>query len=555
MGALGLLLLAAPAGAQTTEALPQGSSLDAAVKTAVVTDPPATLVFANRPIVRFRATVMSRPPAERAAAAVFVLNRLIDAHPGGVVATSALGDARIVTLDGRAVFGILPQDINELTDETVDGAASEAAAKLQLAFNEAVELHTPSRLLRSVLRTLGATVLFLGALWLLRRGYRASTQRLRQTAQRKMEQLPGSEIIVHASRATKLVARASAVAWLLLALLVTDAWLTFVLRQFPYTRPWGESLRASAINILLSLGRMAVDALPGLFTVFVIVVITRILVRLVTALFEAADRDRVHIPGVYPETAQPTRRIVVALLWLFALIVSYGYLPGSNSDAFKGASVFVGLIVSLGSTGIMNQIMSGLTLTYSRALRLGDFVKVGDIEGTVTHLGILAMKVKTQHRVEITIPNAVVVSSETTNYSRYAEGEGVFVPTSVTIGYDAPWRQVHALLLAAAERTPGIRPEPKPEVRQTALQDFYVEYTLLVCLERPQLRGVMLNSLHANIQDAFNEAGVQIMSPHYESDPEGPKLVPRSQWHGVKPESDPDQREALQGKTKAAGAP
>jgi small-conductance mechanosensitive channel len=554
-GALGLLLLVQPAGAQTAEAPPQGATLAAAAQTAVASGQVATLVFANRPIVEFRASVLSRTPAERASAANSVLNRLVDEHPNGLVATSALGDARLVTLDQRVVFAILPQDVDELTHETIDRKASEAVERLQLAFNEAVELRTPPRILRSVLRALGATVLFLAALWLLRRGYRASTRRLGQTAQRQIERLPGSEIIIHASRATKLVARASALAWLILAVLVTDAWLTFVLRQFPYTRPWGESLRQTAIGTFVSLGRMFVNALPGLFTVFVIVLITRLLVRLVTALFEAAGRDSVHIPGVYPETAQPTRRIVVALLWLFALVVSYSYLPGSDSDAFKGASVFVGLIVSLGSTGIMNQIMSGLTITYSRALRLGDFVKIGDVEGTVTHLGVLAMKVKTPYSVEITIPNAVVVSSETTNYSRYAEGEGVFVPTSVTIGYDAPWRQIHALLLAAAERTAGIRPEPQPEVRQTALQDFYVEYTLLVCLERPHLRSAVLNTLHANIQDAFNEAGVQIMSPHYESDPEGPKLVPRSRWHGVKPDPDPDQPETPRGKTKAAGAP
>jgi small-conductance mechanosensitive channel len=287
------------------------------------------------------------------------------------------------------------------------------------------------------------------------------------------------------------------------------------------------------LSALLSTGRLVVDALPGLITVLVIVLITRFLARLVTLLFQAVEQGRLSFPGIYPETTLPTRRIVVALLWLFALIVSYGYLPGSDSDAFKGVSVFVGLMVTLGSTGIMNQIMSGLTITYSRALRLGDFVKVGDIEGTVIHLGALATKIKTPRREEITIPNAVVVSNATTNYSRNAQTEGVFVPTSVTIGYDAPWRQVQALLLLAAERTPGLRSEPKPAVRQTALQDFYVEYTLLVCLEQPHLRGPVLDALHANIQDAFNEYGVQIMSPNYEADPSGPKVVTRDRWYAA----------------------
>jgi small-conductance mechanosensitive channel len=149
----------------------------------------------------------------------------------------------------------------------------------------------------------------------------------------------------------------------------------------------------------------------------------------------------------------------------------------------------------------------------------------------VTHLGALSTKVKTPRGEEVTIPNAVVMSDVTTNYTRFAETDGVYVPTSVTIGYDTPWRQVHAMLLLAAERTSGIRSKPKPVVRQTALQDFYVQYTLLVCLEQPHTRPVVFDTLHANIQDAFNEFGVQIMSPNYEADPEGRKVVPREQWY------------------------
>ncbi len=271
-------------------------------------------------------------------------------------------------------------------------------------------------------------------------------------------------------------------------------------------------------------------ALPDLFTVLIIVIITRFAVRLTYLVFDAVEQERLTLPAVYPETAQPTRRLVTTLMWLLALIASYPYLPGSDSDAFKGVSVFVGLVISLGSSGIVNQVMSGMTLTYSRALRLGDFVRIGDIEGTVTHLGNLSTKVKTPSREDMTIPNAVVVSTPITNYSRFAAAEGVFVPTTVTIGYAVPWRQVHALLLLAAERTAGIRRTPVPAVRQSNLGDFHVEYVLLVCLEQPHLRNPTLGALRANIQDAFNEFGVQIMSPNYEADPEAPKIVPRDQW-------------------------
>ena len=181
----------------------------------------------------------------------------------------------------------------------------------------------------------------------------------------------------------------------------------------------------------------------------------------------------------------------------------------------------------------MNQVMSGLMVTYSRALRVGDFVKIAEIEGTVTHLGTLSTKIKTARNEEITIPNAIVISNATKNYSRHATTDGVLAPTSVTIGYDVPWRQVHALLLLAAERTPGVRTTPKPAVLQSELCDFYVKYTLLVCLDQPNRRYVTLNALHACIQDAFNEYGVQIMSPNYEADPSGPKVVPPNRWYSA----------------------
>jgi len=305
--------------------------------------------------------------------------------------------------------------------------------------------------------------------------------------------------------------------------LTSDGWFWTYIRKihsahdFNYDRFW-----ASFGNILWHFRAL---------TIVVIVIITRFLLKMSALLFEGVEAGRIAIPGVYPETAQPTRHLVAAGLWVFALAISYPYLPGSSSDAFKGVSVFVGLMISLGSTGLVNQAMGGLTVRYSRALRLGDFVRIGDVEGTVAHIGALSTKLKTPRREEVTIPHAVVVSQMTTNFSRHAEVEGVLTPTSVTIGYDAPWRQVHAMLLQAAARTPGIRPTPPPIVLQTALDDFYVQYTLSVCLQHPHLRVVTLGALHANIQDVFNEHGVQIMSPHYETDPEARKVVPKAQWY------------------------
>jgi small-conductance mechanosensitive channel len=174
--------------------------------------------------------------------------------------------------------------------------------------------------------------------------------------------------------------------------------------------------------------------------------------------------------------------------------------------------------------------MSGFTLTYSRALRVGDYVSVGDVEGTVTQVGVLSTKVKAPTGADVTIPNAVMVSQNVTNYSRFADTEGVFVTTQVAIGYDTPWRQVEGLLLLAASRTAGVRRTPAPRVRQSALEDFYIRYTLLFALENPTTLKPTLGAVHANILDAFNEYGVQITSPNYEADPSAAKVVPRERW-------------------------
>ena len=232
-------------------------------------------------------------------------------------------------------------------------------------------------------------------------------------------------------------------------------------------------------------------------------------------------------------TANPTKRLIIALLWLFAIVVAYPYVPGSGSDVFKGVSVFAGLVISLGSSGIVNQAMSGLVLMYSRALKPGDYVRVGETEGVVTVLGMLSTKLRTMKHEEITLPNAVVVGASVKNYSRLGADRGVIVHTSVTIGYDTPWRQVESLLLMAAERTPEVGREPPPFVFKISLSDFFVEYQLNAYLTQPERRVPVLSQLHANILDCFNEYGVQIMSPHYESERSTPAVVAPDRWYAA----------------------
>jgi small-conductance mechanosensitive channel len=527
------LLFAAMASGQpvTSTSIPPAAApfLADVVRAATIDAPPATLSISNREITVFRATVALRTPAVRAAGAERLLDDLLVSLPPGPVRTRSLGGAHVISVGSRDVFAITPADLDPAGSETVDEAAAGAVGRLQRALDEVVEARTPRQMAWSVVLALLATIALVVLLQLLIRGHILLAGLVSRTADRQIARVPGAEVM-RVTRFPQLLQYGVGVITAGVAVFLLYGWLTFVLRRFPYSRPWGEALRGFLLERLAQFGTNVLAAIPDLFSVALIVLLTRMLIKAAELVFNAVEEGRATIPGIYPETAQPTRRLVSVVLWLFALALAYPYLPGSDTDAFKGVSVFIGLMISLGSSGIVNQIMSGLTLTYSRALRLGDFVRIGDLEGTVTHLGHLSTKLKAPYREEVTIPNSVVVSAQTTNFSRFADGEEVFTPTAVTIGYDTPWRQVEALLLMAAARTDGVRSTPPPAVRQTGLRDFYVEYTLLVCLTDPAQRIPIFDRLHGNIQDTFNEHGVQIMSPNYEADPAGPKVVPPDQW-------------------------
>ena len=217
----------------------------------------------------------------------------------------------------------------------------------------------------------------------------------------------------------------------------------------------------------------------------VIVLLTRFAIRLMQATLDGVAEGRLHLPGIHPETAAPSKRLIAALLWLFAIVVSYPYLPGSHTDAFKGVSVFLGLVLSIGSSGLVTHMMSGFLLTFTRAIKPGDYIKAGDTEGMVTNVGLLSTKLRTHKGEEVILPNAVAIGGTIVNYSRYASAGELLLYTSVTIGYDTPWRQVEALLKAAAARTPGLSSSREPFVLQRELADFYVDYQLNAVLERP----------------------------------------------------------------------
>jgi len=284
------------------------------------------------------------------------------------------------------------------------------------------------------------------------------------------------------------------------------------------------------VGPLRSIARSVLDYLPKLAFLVVLFLVARYLLNLLRALFLSIYRGRISFDGFESEWALPIYKLARVVFIAFMVVVAYPYIPGSESPAFKGISLFLGVVFSLGSSSSIANIVAGYMVIFRRAFKVGDRVKIGEQVGDVTEMRLQATHLRTIKNEEVSVPNSLILNNPVINYSVLAKKGGLILHTSVTIGYDTPWRLVHALLLKAAERTEGLLREPKPFVLQTALNDFYVSYELNVYTDRPLEMVLIYSHLHQNIQDAFNEQGVQIMSPHYLGDPAQTKIVPKDQW-------------------------
>ena len=495
-------------------------------------DPPAPLTVHGRDVAVLRIRLLGYAPKERALAAGERIRRALEDDGPGTVTLRELPEGRMVELDGKALFVLAPGDANALEGESLDSVTAAATARLRTIVAESREGRDVRRLLGAAALALLATVLA-GALLLgLTRLRRRVEQALDSVLESRLERIKrsGADAVPREHLTGLLRAVVRAAVFLLGAVLVVG-WLDFVLTRFPFTRPLGEKFADVLRDALATVGAALLGMIPGLLVVVIIFFLTRFLARLLGGVFRRIETGEVDVTWLEPDLAAPTRKIALGLLWIFAVVMAYPYLPGSGSEAFKGINVLVGLMISLGSTSLVGQAASGLMLLYSRTVRVGDWVRIGEHEGLVTNVGMLATRLKTGLGDEKILPNNVVVGTTTLNFSRYAKGRGHLVEVNVTIGYGEPWRQVESLLLLAAERTPDVRKEPKPFVVQRALSDFYVEYRLCAYTDESTRRLLILSELHENVQDAFNEFGVQIMSPHYLGDPPHPVVVPKEKWH------------------------
>ena len=424
-------------------------------------------------------------------------------------------------------------------DARVEGLGRhELGAAHLISVQHAIERYrrdrTPEVLARNAAKGGIATVILIAVLWI---GLRLSRRAERAIETRYKARIQGVTIrsfeVVQAERVWHTLISAIRTVRVVAGLVFLFAYLEFVLDLFPWTRYVGVRLGGWVIDPFITLGLGAVGYLPNLFFLAILFVVTRYVLKVARLFFSGIERGSVTISGFETEWAQPTYRIVRLLVVVFALVVAYPYIPGAESPAFKGLSLFLGLIFSLGSSSVISNILAGYTLTYRRAFKVGDRIQIENVIGDVAAVRLQVTVLSTVKNEEIIVPNSKILNTEIVNYSALAKARGLILHTTVGIGYETPWRQVVAMLRMAADRTPGLLKEPTPFVYQKSLGDFCVTYELNAYCDNAQAMASLYSEMHRNILDVFNEYGVQIMTPAYEGDPEQPKMVQRKDWYAA----------------------
>lgn len=384
--------------------------------------------------------------------------------------------------------------------------------KLKVMKEEHGFLQLCKRVAYFVLVLVGQFLLFWGTNWLFRR-VKVRIVKLRNTRLKPFS-IQDYELLDTHKQVKLLIFLASLVryAFMLLQLLLSVPLLFSI---FPQTKNLAFQLFSYIWNPVKSILVGIVSYIPNLFTIFVICLAIRYLVRLFRYLAGEVQSERLKLRGFYPDWAIPTYHIIRFLLYAFMIAMIYPYLPGSNSGVFQGISVFVGLIVSLGSSTVIGNIIAGLVITYMRPFKIGDRIKLNDTTGNVIEKTPLVTRIRTPKNEVVTIPNSFVMSSHTVNFSQSAREYGLIIHSEVSIGYDVPWRKVNKLLKEAALNTPGVVDDPRPFILSTSLNDWYPVYQVNAYIKDADKLAQIYSDLHQSIQDRFNEEGIEIMSPHY----------------------------------------
>jgi small-conductance mechanosensitive channel len=422
-----------------------------------------------------------------------------------------------ITADSRVLMVVTEADA-KTAGKPRKQLATDYAGNIRQAILMYRREHSWNAILRAILYTVLTTGIFFLITWGIRKlrlAVRARMEAWVTTRTNAAEKKTPLHVAITYALSLGL-ALGSAARWLVL-LAILEIYATVVLSFYPGSRHISHAVTDWILATLGQLGRTALDYIPNLFVIAVVVAIATQVIKLISLVFSEVGKGNLALSGFYPEWAEPTSKLVRILVFILVVVIIFPYLPGSKSPAFQGISIFVGLLLSLGSSSAVANGIAGIILTYMRSYMVGDWVKIGDTLGEVVERNMLVTRIVTQKKEIITIPNASVMNGAVINYTREAQHRGVIFHTTVTIGYDAPWKTVHQLLISAALATDNILQEPAPFVLQTALNDFYVAYELNVFTNVPTIMQFIYSDLHQNIQDSFNEAGVEICSPHFSS--------------------------------------
>ncbi len=417
---------------------------------------------------------------------------------------------------------------------TRDEFAEACVRRIQQAIEEFRAARSPKRLLKAGLLALACTAATAAIaaffFFLMRRLRSALERRLQERIEAVRIQsfeLVRAERIQRGLRSIPRALTAVGIAVLVLA------YLQIVLGLFPWTRHVARRLGGWIVAPLQEMTDAVLAKIPDLIFLAILFLVVRILLKALRLFFEAVGRKEVVFEKFDPEWAEPTFKLVRLAVIAFAAVVAYPYIPGSSSEAFKGVSIFLGIVFSLGSSSAISNVIAGYTMTYRRAFRVGDRVRIGSVVGDVLQIRLQVTHLRTPKNEEVIVPNSTILNSEVVNYSTFARSPGLILHTKVGIGYETPWRQVEALLRLAAERTPGVEKDPPPFVLQEELGDFAVTYELNAYCHDALAMLAVSTALRRSILDLFNEYGVQIMTPAYEMDPGRPKTVPKDQWYAA----------------------
>jgi len=431
--------------------------------------------------------------------------------------------------------GTIIMSVSESDAMWYDKSAINLANELCIIIQESILKAKKDRSLSMMFQRIGLAlivILILGLLmWLIGRGKTLLLQYINKNHDRLFKKLSYKDYtFLTAERGTQLsLLIIKSARWFIYALLFYIS-LPIIFSIFPFSRNWSHSLITFIWSPFKGILYAVWDYLPNLFTILVIYFVIRFFIRFIKYIFTEIGAEKLKIPGFYYDWAMPTYSIVKFLLYAFMLVLIYPYLPASDSDIFKGVSIFIGVLLSLGSSSAIGNMMAGLMTTYMRPFKIGDRISISNVSGEVVEKTLLVTRLKTPKNEIVTIPNSSILSGNTINYTIEAKEKGLIIHTTVTIGYDVPWKDVHQALIEAALRGEMILKEPKPFVFQTSLDDFYVSYQINAYTKEANKQGSVYSNLHQQIQNIFNEKGIEILSPHYQADRDGNLTTIPSQY-------------------------